>query len=485
MIEHVHARLVNAAHKPIFQYFLLAAITLFAIVLRFYKLGEWGFWIDEIYTTNRAQTALANLQNWPPLTETLLGITFAWLDVNEWSSRLMPALIGIISIPILFFPIKSLFGRTTALLTGLLLAISPWHLYWSQNARFYTLLLLLYTLALLFFFMGLERDRPWYIWVSALLLTFAAREHMTALFFIPVALTYFLAVTRLSNEKPGGFRLKNLLPLGLPLAAIGLYELFNYMFGIRVNSVEQFADITTGGPRSSGIQVVLSLFVGNPGPSPFWVLTSILQNVGLPLICLGFFTGVHLTIKKNRGGLLLLLGGLVPLVTILILSTFVYSLDRYIFVSLSSWLILGAMGIKEVFQRFEKSGVVLALGIAILFLITPLSQDMLYYKYQHGNRSDWKGAYAFISQNKHDGDLFYASQPELGEYYMGEDVMFMRAANPDMIEQSRRRVWFIDNGWINPNTQTWIRENSDLVGVYDVYTPLETLTMRVYFYGPE
>ena len=37
------------------QYWLLAGITLLALILRFYKLGEWSFWIDEIFTVNRAQ----------------------------------------------------------------------------------------------------------------------------------------------------------------------------------------------------------------------------------------------------------------------------------------------------------------------------------------------------------------------------------------------------------------------------------------------
>ena len=52
------------------QYVMLGFITLLAAVLRFYKLGEWSFWIDEIFTINRAQVHYGSLdkilQNIPP-----------------------------------------------------------------------------------------------------------------------------------------------------------------------------------------------------------------------------------------------------------------------------------------------------------------------------------------------------------------------------------------------------------------------------------
>ena len=82
----------------------------------------------------------------------------AWLGVNEWNARLIPALLGVVSLPLLYFPIKKMFNPLVSLVAVLLLAFSPWHLYWSQNARFYVALLLFYTLALFLFYLGLEED---------------------------------------------------------------------------------------------------------------------------------------------------------------------------------------------------------------------------------------------------------------------------------------------------------------------------------------
>ena len=56
--------------RPWFNYGLLLLITLLAAALRFYKLGEWSFWIDEIYTINHATAHFSTpeliLDNIPP-----------------------------------------------------------------------------------------------------------------------------------------------------------------------------------------------------------------------------------------------------------------------------------------------------------------------------------------------------------------------------------------------------------------------------------
>ena len=58
------------AGKSWMQYIWLFLITLFAAALRFYRLGEWSFWIDEIFTINHAVSHFSStellLKNIPP-----------------------------------------------------------------------------------------------------------------------------------------------------------------------------------------------------------------------------------------------------------------------------------------------------------------------------------------------------------------------------------------------------------------------------------
>ena len=138
------------------------------------------------------------------------GKAFYW-GTSEWSARLVPALVGIISIPILFFPIRKMFGSGVALLCSLFLAIAPWHLYWSQNARFYTTLLLFYTLALFLVYFALEEDKPWYIVFAFILFGLAVQERLFSVLLVPVVGLYLIALWLLPIEKPAGFRARNIL----------------------------------------------------------------------------------------------------------------------------------------------------------------------------------------------------------------------------------------------------------------------------------
>ena len=122
-MKSINLKLQVELEKPRTQYVALGLITLLAALLRFYKLGEWSFWIDEIYTIGRAQAHYGSLEaaihfippsmSWFPLSVILTAGTLNALGTSEWSARLVAAVVGVISIPALCFPIKRLFGPIT------------------------------------------------------------------------------------------------------------------------------------------------------------------------------------------------------------------------------------------------------------------------------------------------------------------------------------------------------------------------------------
>ncbi|RPI87630.1 MAG: phospholipid carrier-dependent glycosyltransferase, partial [Chloroflexi bacterium] len=199
-----------------YQYFALALVLLLGAAIRFYNLGEWSFWYDEIFTLRDIEGLKppALLLERPSLL--LSAISVSLFGVSEWSARFVPALIGVLSIPTLYFLVRTLFNPTIAILSVLLLAVSPWHLYWSQNARFYTALLLFYTLALFAFYWGIEKDRPWYLVLFMVLFGLAVRERLFALFILPVVAGYLILVKILPFPKPPGLRMRNLMIIFIP-----------------------------------------------------------------------------------------------------------------------------------------------------------------------------------------------------------------------------------------------------------------------------
>jgi predicted membrane-bound mannosyltransferase len=182
--------LAQLVSRPIVAPLGLLAITLTGAFLRIYKLGEWSFWGDEMFTVSGREDGFNYSLFRQSLSLGLIQTVTALNGISEWNARIVPAIIGILTIPAIFYAVKRLFDTPSALLAALLLALSPWHLYWSQNARFYTALLLFYSLALFYFYLGLEHDKPWYLLLCLFFLGLATKERLLALFFLPVILLY-------------------------------------------------------------------------------------------------------------------------------------------------------------------------------------------------------------------------------------------------------------------------------------------------------
>jgi uncharacterized membrane protein len=465
--------------KPWMQYVWLVMVTLLGVALRFYKLGEWSFWFDEISTINRASSHYSDLDgllrnippaiNWIPLSVILTGFVMNTLGISEWSSRLVPAVIGIISVPAIYFPTKKEFGTAVGLISALLLAVSPWHIEWSQNARFYSSLMLLYMLASFAFYYAIENDRPVLIYLFLMLLYLAASERMTALMIVPVVIIYLLLLKILPFEKPPGLRLRNLIIIFLAGIAFILYE---------IHSV-----ISTG--NSSLLDTIL-VFSPNRGPDPARLLSYILFNIGIPLACLALFGGIYLWMKKSRSGLFFFLGAVTPTGLLLIANSFMYTDERYAFITLPSWIILGALATREIFSETRNQGKVLAVGVLILLLANAAYGNLLYSLENNGNRLDWRKGFEYIQETSVDGDLFASYWPDLGTYYLGKDVLSLKDVDPEVVSAGSHRVWFvIDNFaiWSASKPSLWVERHCELKMSDEMFVN-GTKLLRIYLCEP-
>lgn len=471
-------------HKPGLQILLLALIVLFASALRFFRLGRWSFWIDEVYTLNRVLSNYGSLGEilralpnkiWFTLSSVLTGGVLNSLGISEWSARLAPTIIGILTIVIFYFLVKKLFGWEVGLLTALLLAVAPWHIYWSQNARFYTSLLLLYSLALFAFFYAIERDRPAYIFLGFFLLYFAVSERFTAFFLVPVIASYILLLKLLPFEKPPGLRLRNIFLMAL-IPAIGIIL------------IEGSSFIKTGSSYfyQGSLISSLRLLVPLPIDDPLRLLNFIVAYVGLPLICLGFAGGLYLISKRSRVGLLLLIGALIPIILLLLLNPFVKTQARYVFLTLPSWVILAAIAVKELFAMAKGQRRLLAIGVLVVLVFSAASAYPLYYQINNGNRRDWRGAFELVNSQSGPDDIVVATYEEMGEYYLDRDVLVWRNLQPNDLITGENRTWFvIDSDYVysNGEMKEWVEKNGELIEVLYLRTTDE-ISLRIYYYDP-
>ena len=338
----------------------MVALVLLGAVLRFHRLGEWSFWVDEVFQVRDSlamDTVGEAVSAYYPLSYLLMRPALVGLGLSEWSARLIPAIIGIIAIPLMYIGAKMVLGRRVAILSVVLLAISPWHLYWSQNARFYTLLLILHNVSLLLFYLGLERDRFRLILFSFVFRVLALMTHPTAILLLPIYVLYFAALKILPFEKPSGLRYRYLIPMTIvPLLLYVAYD------GYRII----FAD------QTSIFLAFVQTFIGYPNLTAFSILGSILYRVGMPLALLALFGGVIMLIKGVRLGLLLGLAAAIPIISVMALSSFTFTAFRYAFVALPGFILLGAyFTIQALRGRTGIWPILIFLGAMVLIL----SQD--------------------------------------------------------------------------------------------------------------
>jgi len=142
---------------------LLVAVVL-GLVLRVYRIGGEGLWIDEAFSVWLARQPLGAMVGWvsrvdqhPPLYYALLHGWARFVGDGEAGVRMLSALCGTLAIPVVYLLGRRVAGERVGLIGALILAVSPFHLRLSQEARMYTLLTLAATSALYAFVALLER----------------------------------------------------------------------------------------------------------------------------------------------------------------------------------------------------------------------------------------------------------------------------------------------------------------------------------------
>ncbi|MDD1715579.1 MAG: glycosyltransferase family 39 protein [Methanolinea sp.] len=137
---------------------ILLLLTVIGAALRFYSLGESSLWLDEALTYRFSLHPFG--EYWglissggevhPPLFYWFTHFTLGF-GHNEAVLRFLPALFGVLAIPAVYLLGSVAVDRNAGILGAALITFSPFHLFYSQEARMYTMLMLFLILALFFF----------------------------------------------------------------------------------------------------------------------------------------------------------------------------------------------------------------------------------------------------------------------------------------------------------------------------------------------
>ncbi len=428
--------------------FFLIVLTAAAAWLRLSHLGSKSLWLDEGATVALAHASWQHFAwVWWHGEANLQTIYFllmrAWIHLGDSEAvlRLPSALFGIASVPLMYVVARQFMKAGPALATAALLAFSPTHVYYSQEARSYTLTILLVLLSSYFFVRAVEgcRRKDWSRWMIVSILVFYSHD-FAALVLVAQACSL------LFKQKPIPWRSLTIRSTIIFLAALpGL----TYIFRASPENLH-FAWM----PKAS--------------PGELWHLVMFFGGAGVKVaIALALWAaGVIAIVRSRRNaadpdafwrGMLVLLWALVPVaITALVSLVHPIFLQRYMIFSLPATLLLTGLGM-TVLRRWH-AGLILVVALCAMSIPTIVGE---YSK----PRDDWRSASNSILSSASPGDAvvffpFYSRvmldyysdhypvpPPPLHvfapQYYAGgEDVhTLVRALDHD--PQRFRRVWVV------------------------------------------
>lgn len=188
----------NKARSSQIVFISILLILSLAFVIRIIALGSQSIWLDEAHSVWVAHMSPAGI--WravaddvhPPLYFLALHYWMVLAGDSEFAVRLLSVIFGCLSVAAIYQIGKTLFDRETGLLCALFLAVTRMQVEFSQEARMYSLLVLLSLLSVLFFLRlfesGDKRTLFLYILCSILLM----HTHFYALFVITAQNFFFL-----------------------------------------------------------------------------------------------------------------------------------------------------------------------------------------------------------------------------------------------------------------------------------------------------
>ena len=164
----------------------VGALTLLAAVLRFYRIGHQGFWFDEGNTALLVQFSPGKMLGLIPQTESTPPLYYcvAWIwarvfGYGETGLRSLSAVCGVVLVPVVYAAGARLISRLAGVIAAALAACSPLLIWYSQEARSYSMLALLTAVSLLAFAYARSSPTPRALaaWVVASALALATHYY--------------------------------------------------------------------------------------------------------------------------------------------------------------------------------------------------------------------------------------------------------------------------------------------------------------------
>lgn len=434
--------------EPLFWFALVLAAT------RFVRLGEWSLWEDEVFTLADARAMIEGGGSGGPRNP--LGyVLFAGLirglgEVpGEFGMRFVPALLGVLGIAGTGLCLARGFGPRRAAAAAAIVAASTWHLYWSQNARFYTLA---QDLALIGGALALgarlepQAPRRLARILAALvaLVLAALAQPASALFLAGLAFACLALPARRLSPPPPRIELPRAAWVAGAVLAIALCA-----WAARV-----WLDYYRTKHDSTALHLVAT---------SGWYFTPALLAAALFGAWLGF--------RARRAPDVLVLLACAATAALALANAFVLrAAAQYLFVLLPFVAVLATAPLVE-----PRAGRGFRALWLVVLLAPALFDQRLYFAERNGDRPPWREAFGRVHGELAPGDLVFTNNANVGEYYFAPRSRTLR--HPAHVHNLDRYSFVGEQHWARRARRAWFVINVDRLDEWPARAKNEFLAM--------
>jgi 4-amino-4-deoxy-L-arabinose transferase-like glycosyltransferase len=426
-------------------------LTLFAGALRFWRLGAWPFFGDEIATLQEADflwgesradlaTQSQRLPKLVPLAYTLHFFGYEVFGRDELGSRVVPALLGTLIVPLVFLLLRGPLGQPAALATALLIAVWPDHVNRSQDNRFYAIAAFFAFLCLLLGAHALRR-RSTVLAVLAGIIAFAAVLSHTLEGILMAGLVGTLLLPQWMGERQLRWR--------LPVTA-GVFCLLLAVF-----AACYVLPLARGWNRGE-----------TWGVSPILGLVTSVAQVGWPVLLLACLGALDVWREPSEQGVYWLTWTALWGVAASVLPFLVVFHAGYVFPMALGVFVLAGCAVGGIYDVLRPRGAVLGWGwvaCACGFALPSLASH-----FSDGSRWDYRTAARHIAKSWREGDQVAAIRSGTLDVYLSVPVTttWLPPGDPvpslESLKACCDRVWIVvpsgRNG-VDESLRRWLGQN--------------------------
>lgn len=379
---------------------------LLAALVRFWGLARESIWLDEATSIMIARMDVRSLIEWvaadihPPLYYLLLHGWIA-LGQSELVVRSLSVLFGVGTVAVTWALARELFDSQVALFSTLLLALSPLHVFYSQEARMYVAAAMWSTLGSYLLLLALRRRSRFLWWGYLVANACALYTHYFALFALLFQALYALLYTRKGGEGNRAFRPWLWSTLGIGLTFLPwLPTLVRQVLGGGGGWVER----SIGKPSIMAlVDTWLQFSIGLEGR----LYPAIVRRAAYLLFAALLLGAVITALRSRRDGvgaryrdgvLFCVAAVVLPLGVVWLVSQWkpMYT-TRYLLPFLPAYCIWTAAGLRAL----KWKGLRLVAASALLLILA----TGVWYTYETLQKPDWRSATAYVVSYVQPGDV--------------------------------------------------------------------------------